>query len=268
MKFITFKEVNVVLGKGQPQYQNLPVFKQPNDPEGNVVMCVQFDKEEMQRMIDNDNKCFIKIMTFNNPFQPIAVSVDPMIQYLTEEETKEMKLRNQYEKNFAVIVSELMYKKSTLDIVGHSPSDVYKAFDIFKSIYQDDILGNTDIVSVNYFDFEVTFRNGSILRFRTVNTITDAKKEMRDLLVILKKSIMPEPILIQLQMRTKIQDIRLMYTRIIPESMYVKQIVRIIKKEKGKGIGAIIPDTDEKLEQRIYHSKEHPFKETLNSEEE
>lgn len=66
-----FNEVNVRIAENQEEYETLPVFHDPK--EGSVTMCFEANDAEKAE-IAKTGKIWIKILTFNNPLQPIAMS--------------------------------------------------------------------------------------------------------------------------------------------------------------------------------------------------
>lgn len=71
MKAIYFPEVNVELGKGQPEYNTLPVHV---DKDGVVVACFELDDEEIAQIIKS-RKIWIQQLTFRRALQPFALIV-------------------------------------------------------------------------------------------------------------------------------------------------------------------------------------------------
>lgn len=83
MKPTTFKGQNIVYGKGQPEYQELPALLLP---DGEVISCWELSEEEIADVIKS--KCiYIKQLTFNGQLQPILplVNLDDGIQLKYEE---------------------------------------------------------------------------------------------------------------------------------------------------------------------------------------
>ena len=77
MKPVHFKHSNCVIGKDQPQYKSLPAFKEKS-VEGRVAFCYELSVEEIQKIIDS-RRIWVMQVTFNKPFQPILLSVDPLV---------------------------------------------------------------------------------------------------------------------------------------------------------------------------------------------
>lgn len=69
MKPIKFKQHNVVYAENQKEYLPLPVFKQPDDPEGKVTSCWRLSIWERIRVLVM-GRLFFQTMTFNQPLQP------------------------------------------------------------------------------------------------------------------------------------------------------------------------------------------------------
>jgi hypothetical protein len=67
VKPVDFKGQNVVFGKGQPEYRELPAYRAP---DGTVTTCWQLTDEELAAIMHNDGKFWIQQLTFNQTFQP------------------------------------------------------------------------------------------------------------------------------------------------------------------------------------------------------
>lgn len=67
---IEFKGVNCIYAKDQPEYLPLPVWK---DEAGFTVSCWQFTEDEMEEIKKNGGKCYLSILTFNQPLQPVMI---------------------------------------------------------------------------------------------------------------------------------------------------------------------------------------------------
>lgn len=74
MKPIEFPEANVTFAKDQPEYEPLPAYKKPNDPQGLVVVKFELSQEEMGEIFQNGT-IYLSMLTFNQPLQPIRLSV-------------------------------------------------------------------------------------------------------------------------------------------------------------------------------------------------
>jgi hypothetical protein len=81
MQPIEFAGQNVVLGKGQPQYQPLPAHRSRNDGAGTVTTCWQLTPDEIIAVI-NTGRVWIQQLTFGNGFQPQLplVGVPPALE--------------------------------------------------------------------------------------------------------------------------------------------------------------------------------------------
>lgn len=75
MRAIEFPEVNRVYAKDQPQYNSLPVYAKPNDPNGLIISKWTFTPEEYKRIFETGT-FYLSIMTFNNPLSPLLLAVD------------------------------------------------------------------------------------------------------------------------------------------------------------------------------------------------
>jgi len=64
---------NVIYAKDQPEYLPLPAAK---TPDGEVITCWQFSWHERIKLLFT-GRLFLTLMTFNQPLQPIRMSVDP-----------------------------------------------------------------------------------------------------------------------------------------------------------------------------------------------
>lgn len=83
MKPIPFNGHNIVMGKDQPQYTPLPAFKNASY-EGEVVQCWELTDRELEE-IAKTGKVWVLQKTFNEPLQPITVSVEPLITTCIDE---------------------------------------------------------------------------------------------------------------------------------------------------------------------------------------
>lgn len=75
MNPIKTEDTNVVYGEGQGEYKGLPAYKYPNDQMGRVVSCWQLTPEEIEELKANDGKIYLCLATFNQPLQPVSMSV-------------------------------------------------------------------------------------------------------------------------------------------------------------------------------------------------
>jgi len=74
MKPIEFPEANVTFAKDQPEYEPLPAYKKPDDPQGLVVVKFELSPEEMGAIFESGT-IYLSMLTFNQPLQPIRLSV-------------------------------------------------------------------------------------------------------------------------------------------------------------------------------------------------
>lgn len=72
MKAKEFDEVNVRIAEHQDEYETLPAYHDKN--EGSMTFCFELDEEEQLEVATN-GVIFMKVLTFNQPLQPIAMSV-------------------------------------------------------------------------------------------------------------------------------------------------------------------------------------------------
>jgi len=73
---IQFKAVNVVLGKGQPQVQDLPAH---HEKDGKVTSVWKLTDVEREQIADGAMVCMCQ-STFNNGFQPVNLWVDGKVK--------------------------------------------------------------------------------------------------------------------------------------------------------------------------------------------
>jgi len=77
VKPIQFPEVNGLLAKDQPQYKTLPVYKDPEDPVGEVISCWELTPEETMHVL-HTGKIWMRMITFNGQVLPTLLDVkDP-----------------------------------------------------------------------------------------------------------------------------------------------------------------------------------------------
>jgi len=74
MKPVKFPGHNIVFGKDQPQYQELPAIAM-NDPEGTIITCWELTDDELKR-VNETKRIYINIWTFREQLQPILPLVD------------------------------------------------------------------------------------------------------------------------------------------------------------------------------------------------
>jgi len=75
MHLIEFPEQTVIIAKDQPEYQPLPAFRYPMDPEGKIVCCWRLTWRERLRLLFT-GKVWHLIMTFNRSLQPQLLQVE------------------------------------------------------------------------------------------------------------------------------------------------------------------------------------------------
>ena len=71
MKPLNFEEANVILGKNQPEYENLPAMIQGDK----VVTCWELSEEEKEAIM-KEGKIWMSTLTFGRPFQPCFLTTD------------------------------------------------------------------------------------------------------------------------------------------------------------------------------------------------
>lgn len=85
MKPVEFKEVNVIYAKDQPEYLQLPAYK---DEYGNIITEWTFSPEERKRIAMGED-LRISIMTFNQPLQPLRPYLNSLVDtYEAEDKGK------------------------------------------------------------------------------------------------------------------------------------------------------------------------------------
>lgn len=82
MKPIEFNEQNVVYGENQPQYKPLPAL---SFEDGTVVTCWKLSWKEVLKVLFT-RKIWHSMLTFNNPLQPILLTVDKKELFKTNEQ--------------------------------------------------------------------------------------------------------------------------------------------------------------------------------------
>lgn len=82
MKPIRFEGHNVVFGEGQPQYNDLPAFRN-DSAAAEVISCWELTDEDLEEII-RTKKIWTMQMTFNRPFQPMIISATPLVQVKKE----------------------------------------------------------------------------------------------------------------------------------------------------------------------------------------
>ena len=71
MKIIKFKECNITYAEDQPEYLKLPAHKTNG---GRATSCWKLSFFERVRVILT-GKIYLRVMTFNQPLQPLKMSV-------------------------------------------------------------------------------------------------------------------------------------------------------------------------------------------------
>ena len=74
MKAKQFKEVN------QPEYYPLPAYK---SEDGTAVFCFELDEEERKKIAET-GELWVALRTFNQPLQPICVTVNKSDVLITQ----------------------------------------------------------------------------------------------------------------------------------------------------------------------------------------
>lgn len=72
MKPIPFEGQNVVIAENQDEYHSLPAFI--DQRQGCVTFCYELTLDERIEVMNN-GKVWVRLLTFNNPMQPIAMSI-------------------------------------------------------------------------------------------------------------------------------------------------------------------------------------------------
>lgn len=75
MNLIKFEGVNIVYAEDQPEYNPLPAFKVPNDPQGRIICCWQLTWKERLKVLFR-GQIWHHILAFNNALQPQLLEVD------------------------------------------------------------------------------------------------------------------------------------------------------------------------------------------------
>jgi hypothetical protein len=71
MNIIKFKECNSTYAENQPEYLDLPSHK---SKKGAVTSCWGLSFKERLKVLFT-GKIFLQVLTFNNPLQPVKMSV-------------------------------------------------------------------------------------------------------------------------------------------------------------------------------------------------
>lgn len=70
---VQFPESNAVLAREQGEYEPLPVYAFPADPQGRVAFCMRLGPVELEE-IARTGTLWVQQLTFGRRFQPIALS--------------------------------------------------------------------------------------------------------------------------------------------------------------------------------------------------
>lgn len=74
MQLIEFPEQTVVIAKDQPQYNPLPAWRKPGDPEGRIVCCWKLTWGERLALLFT-GLIWHQVLTYNEPLQPQLLGV-------------------------------------------------------------------------------------------------------------------------------------------------------------------------------------------------
>jgi hypothetical protein len=74
MKPIKFKEQNIIFAENQPEYQQLPAFKN-NTTQGEVISCWKLTIYERIKLLIT-GKLYVELLTFNKPLTPSYLTVN------------------------------------------------------------------------------------------------------------------------------------------------------------------------------------------------
>lgn len=74
MKLVPFKGQTTIVAEDQDEYLDLPA-RRYDDPKGHLICCWSLTIKERLKLLFT-GKLWHTILTFNNPVQPIAMSVD------------------------------------------------------------------------------------------------------------------------------------------------------------------------------------------------
>ena len=80
MKIVKFEECNTTYAKDQPQYLQLPCHK---TVDGEVTSCWGLSIKERLRVLFT-GRIFLRMLTFNQPLQPLKMSVVNPLNAATE----------------------------------------------------------------------------------------------------------------------------------------------------------------------------------------
>jgi hypothetical protein len=74
MKPIKFVGSNITFGEGQEEYQPLPAFVEPQNPQKPVVTCWEMSEEERKIFLQT-GRIYLTQLTFGLPLQPVFLSI-------------------------------------------------------------------------------------------------------------------------------------------------------------------------------------------------
>ena len=75
MKPAGFPEVNIVLGEKQDQYNDLPAFYSPKDPQGRIITSWSLTIRERIKVLFR-GRIWLSTLTFRKPLQPLFMTAD------------------------------------------------------------------------------------------------------------------------------------------------------------------------------------------------
>ena len=87
MNLIEFPEQTVVIAKDQPQYNPLPAYKYPDDPQGRIACCWSLTWRERFRVLFYGH-IWHQILTFNSALQPQLLTVEKPVMAPTDDTAK------------------------------------------------------------------------------------------------------------------------------------------------------------------------------------
>ena len=90
MKPIKFKEQNCTYAEDQPEYQNLPAYK---DEIGTVISCWQLSFHERLRILLT-GRLWLGLMTSNNPLTPSFLTTKKSELLISEKQTNNIIRKN------------------------------------------------------------------------------------------------------------------------------------------------------------------------------
>lgn len=87
MKAVEFPQVNVHIGKDQPEYNTLPAFRDPEDKTTRVIACFELDDDEIGKLKET-KKIWFSQTTFGYCMQPVLLTVNrDDVMIVIEDET-------------------------------------------------------------------------------------------------------------------------------------------------------------------------------------